>query len=108
MRRAPSCERDNGYSFGSSGRHGITRTLLTRVPYDKDNDREYKIENFAVSSPTGAATKTTSSTDSTNGGRSETTAYRIGDKDKTVDKSETYVLKYDIVGALNPQRDADT
>lgn len=96
------------YSFGSSGRHGIVRTLLTRVPYDKDQDRQYNIKNFAVSSPTGAATKFTSSTDSSNGGRSETTAYRIGDKNKTVGRSETYVLKYDIVGALNPQRAADT
>lgn len=96
------------YSFGSSGRHGITRTLLTRVPYNKGKDREYRIENFTVSSPTGAATKSTSSTDATDGGRSETTAYRIGDKNNTVGKNETYVLKYDIVGALNPQPDADT
>ncbi|MEO6957062.1 MAG: DUF2207 domain-containing protein [Antricoccus sp.] len=96
------------YAFGSSGRHGITRTLLTRVPYDKDQDRQYKIQNFTVSSPTGAATNLSRSSASSNGGRSETTAYRIGDKNKTVDQTETYVLKYDIVGALNPQRAADT
>ena len=91
------------YVFGAGGNHGIIRELLTRTPYDEDRDRRYVIENFMVSSPTGASTEVLLSHRSSTDHRTEYAEYRIGAVTETVDPAETYVLSYDVVGALNAQ-----
>src|SRR6187549_2940619 len=42
------------YDFGPAHRHGIERTIVLRSRYDSGHDREYPIDQIAVSSPTGA------------------------------------------------------
>ncbi|GAB3301964.1 DUF2207 domain-containing protein [Epidermidibacterium keratini] len=96
------------YSFAGYGRHGIYRYLITRGEADADRDRVYEISGFSVSSPTGAPTDVSESTEVADDGRTYYEKYQIGSQDLTVDQAETYVLTYTISGALNPQENADT
>ncbi|PRZ40603.1 putative membrane protein DUF2207 [Antricoccus suffuscus] len=98
------------YEFSGGSRHGIYRNLAIRGPYpgNDNKDREYQIDNFAVSSPTGASTAFKKTVTQSDGGRSATAQYQIGSANQYVDSAETYVLTYDIKGALNPQKNADT
>ncbi len=84
-----------GYDFGPNERHGITRTIPTRVPYDDDSDRVYELSEVAVLSPTGAPDDVERST---SGG---TTTLRIGDPDRTVSGLQDYRITYTVAGALN-------
>ncbi|MEU4294186.1 DUF2207 domain-containing protein [Kribbella sp. NPDC026596] len=90
------------YTFGSTGRHGIYRDLVTREPYTDDDskDQKYEVSNITVHSddaPDEFSTKTTSS----NQGRDETLRIKIGSVDKTISGYDaTYVITYDVRGAL--------
>ncbi|MGH8940199.1 MAG: DUF2207 domain-containing protein, partial [Actinomycetes bacterium] len=83
------------YDFGTNHRHGIFRTMPVRVPYDNDNDRVYRIDDFRVSSPSGAPTDLE---ESESGG---VATYRIGHPDRTVTGRHVYELSYRVDGALN-------
>ncbi len=82
------------YDFGAERRHGIFRTIPTTARYDDDFDRIYELDNVKVTSPTGAPDDV-----KVEGGN--TTTIRIGDPDKTITGPHTYVIDYDIKGALN-------
>ncbi|MFP5282255.1 MAG: DUF2207 domain-containing protein [Actinomycetes bacterium] len=90
------------YRFGpSSGRHGIERYLVTRERYDDDRDAVYRIDNVQVTSPDDVATQYSSRVSETNGGRGEQLRLRIGDPDETIYlDTATYVISYDVAGAL--------
>lgn len=90
------------WRFGdSSGRHGIQRDLVTREKYDADNDAVYDVSNLQVKSPTGASTQTSQSTSDTDGGRTVFLNVKIGDPNRTISAaSVTYVLDYDVAGAM--------
>jgi hypothetical protein len=90
------------YRFTTSqDRHGIFRTIPVRVPFDDDNDRVYRIDDFRVSSPTGAPPGVERSD---SGG---TATFRIGDPDELVSGTQRYVLTYTVHGALNAFPDHD-
>lgn len=86
--------------FGSSsGRHGLERYWVTREPYDNDRDAVYEVRNVRVSSPSGVSTAT-SLTDQ-GSGRNLSLRLRVGDPNRTIyAPTATYVLNYDVVGAL--------
>jgi hypothetical protein len=89
------------YDFGPNERHGIFRTIPTRVPYDRDNDRVYDLGDVHVTSPSGAPTDVDRSS---SGG---TTTLRIGDPDETVSGRQDYVISYTVHDALNAFADHD-
>lgn len=95
------------YRFGeNSGRHGIKRTLLTREP-DGDNKKQdivYDISNIQVSSPDASAKFTTSEAATSSDPRERYLTIQVGDANKKISSATaTYVLSYDIKGALrNP------
>jgi uncharacterized membrane protein YgcG len=83
------------YDFGTNQKHGIFRAIPTKVPFDNDNFRLYRVSDVRVTSPDGAPADVS---------RSEAagvTTLRIGDPDKTVTGRHTYVLHYTVDGALN-------
>lgn len=90
------------YDFaGSPDRHGIDRFLASRFATDTPGqDRVYRYSGIEVESPTGA-----SDLYSTTLGNA--LQIRVGNKNATVSGRQTYVLRYDIDGALNrsPQPD---
>lgn len=91
------------YRFGtSSGRHGIERQLVTREPYDDEQDAVYTISDVDVSSPDPGISTNVDRTDSdSQDGRVVTTTLRIGDADETVSApTATYVIAYDLAGAM--------
>lgn len=96
------------YEFSGGSRHGIYRNLLVRGKYNDNKDRKYQVDNFAVSSPTGASTAYKKTVTDSDGGRTAMAQYQIGSANQYVDSAETYVLTYDIKGALNPQKGADS
>ena len=83
------------YDFGANQRHGILREIPATARYDDKYDRLYRIENVAVTSPDGAPTDVQVS------GVSYVTI-RIGDPNRTISGRHTYVIDYDVVGALSP------
>jgi uncharacterized membrane protein YgcG len=89
------------YDFGPNERHGIFRTVPTRVPFNHDNDRVYDLGDVRVTSPTGAPTDV----DRTSSGG--TTTLRIGDPDATVSGRQDYVISYTVDAALNAFDDHD-
>lgn len=88
------------YRFGSdSGRHGITRTLITREPYDDDNDQVYDIDVQKVTSTSGASAQYSVARDTD--GQEQSMTLMIGDPDtKITAATATYVLEYTVGGAL--------
>ncbi|TDW93478.1 putative membrane protein DUF2207 [Kribbella pratensis] len=91
------------YTFGSTGRHGIYRDLVTREPYKDDDskDQVYQVSNIKVSSPSGAPDEFTEKTFESNKGRYKDLQIKIGSADETISGYEaTYVIKYDVRGAL--------
>src|SRR6478735_7653172 len=85
------------YRFGGgSDRHGIYRYVPVEFPVARDPDhlRVTKISNVRVSSPTGAPTKTEKKVTDRN------LVVRVGDEDRTVSGTETYVIDYDVSGAM--------
>ncbi len=66
------------YDFGTNQKHGIFRAIPTKVPFDNDNFRLYRLSDVRVTSPDGAPTDVS---------RSEAagvTTLRVGDPDKTI------------------------
>ena len=90
------------WRFGDdSGRHGIQRDLVTRERYSDTEDAVYGVDHLEVSSPDSVSTRYATSTSDTDGGRTEELNIRIGDPDRTISASTaTYVLDYDVTGAV--------
>lgn len=83
------------YDFGSNDRHGIIREIPTRVPFDQDRDRVYRVRDIGVMSPSGAPDDVEKSDDS------GYTRLRIGDPDRTITGEHLYEISYVVEGALN-------
>jgi uncharacterized membrane protein YgcG len=90
------------WRFGDdSGRHGIQRDLVTRERYSDTEDAVYAVTNLSVSSPDRVPTQVSTSTTEQDGGRQTFLNVRIGDPDRTINRpTATYVLSYDIAGAV--------
>ena len=91
------------YTFGSTGRHGIYRDLVTREPYvdDDSKDQKYEISNITVDSPSGAPDEFTTETYKYNHDRDQSIQIKIGAEDETISGYDaTYVITYDVRGAL--------
>ncbi|HYP46311.1 MAG TPA: DUF2207 domain-containing protein [Propionibacteriaceae bacterium] len=89
------------YHFGSSGRHGIERVLVTREPQG-DQDAVYDITNVTVTTPDrGVSTRVSRITGTARQGREKQLTLRIGDPDIELSRSTaTYVLSYDVAGTI--------
>jgi len=92
------------YRFGTSAgeRHGIYRNVVVRQAVEgekEDTYRYYALSVVSVTSPTGAP-----STVKLNDVGSST-QIRIGDPDKTVNGSQTYVITYRLANVVNPFED---
>jgi uncharacterized membrane protein YgcG len=89
------------YRFGSSGRHGIERTFVTREKYDEEQDAVYGVSNVQVTSPDPVSTQVSTRTREAQNGREEELTLRIGDANETIQATRaTYVISYDLAGAL--------
>jgi hypothetical protein len=92
------------YHFGTSGRHGIYRNLVTREKYkdDTSKDQKYEVSNIKVSSQTpGVSSDFTEDTTRSEGQRDESLQIKIGSADRTISGTDaTYVIQYDVRGAL--------
>jgi len=83
------------YDFGTTpDRHGILRFLDSHFIQSSTQDRVYSYTNLHVSSPTGASTLFSTSTQ-------QDVLVQVGNKNATLSGKQTYVLSYDIHGALN-------
>jgi uncharacterized membrane protein YgcG len=83
------------YDFGTTpDRHGILRFLDSHFMQSSTQDRVYEYTNLHVSSPTGASTLFSTSTQ-------QDVLVQVGNKKATLSGKQTYVLSYDIHGALN-------
>jgi hypothetical protein len=82
------------YDFGGNQKHGIVRTIPDRFRYNDESDRIYPIG--AVSVTRDGAGEPASISDQ-NGHET----FKIGDAQKTVTGSHTYVIRYTVQGALN-------
>ena len=89
------------WRFGaSSGRHGITRTLITREPDGNDYDMVYRIDQIRVSSPDPQVATDLETTEQ-GGGREQYLQLRIGSPNRTVSSdTATYVISYRVLGLL--------
>jgi Predicted membrane protein (DUF2207) C-terminal domain/Predicted membrane protein (DUF2207) N-terminal domain len=101
------------YTFTDQS-HGIFRNIPNRYPVDlafapkKGNseidetyDRVIRIEDFSVSSPSGAPTAVQRTQEGNQ------LVYRVGDPDRTISGPQSYLLTYHVVGALNSFDDQD-
>ncbi len=96
------------WQFGSdSGRHGIKRYLVVREPWadeqgkDTDQDAVYTLSNVKVTSPDGVNTDVSRADSSSEKGREVETTLTIGSGSETVSSpTATYVISYDVAGAL--------
>lgn len=77
------------YDFGTNARHGIYRKILYSVPAGDDRRQEMDVTGIRASSPDGAPAQT----DVTDDGKYQ--EVRIGDPDRTVTGTHTYVIDYD-------------
>ena len=86
--------------FGpNSGRHGYERYLVTREPFDDDQDMSYEVTNIQVASPSDVSTAWQVSNYS-NTERESVMRIRIGDANRTIrTPTATYVLSSDVRGA---------
>ncbi len=82
------------YDFGGNSRHGILRTIPVRFRYDDTHDRLYPIDALTVSRD-GTAEPSTQDTSS------GTLTIKIGDPNRTLTGSHSYVIGYTVRGALN-------
>jgi uncharacterized membrane protein YgcG len=90
------------YEFGSSGRHGIYRNLITREPWKDDDskDQEYRISDITVHSD-DAPDEFDTSTEKSSSQRDQSIQIKIGSADETIPgRQATYVIEYDVRGAL--------
>ncbi|MDO5534635.1 MAG: DUF2207 domain-containing protein [Propionibacteriaceae bacterium] len=84
--------------FGQPGRRGIQLALATRERWSLTHDVVYGITDVEVSSPTGAPDAVTSR--SHDEGRSTWLNVRVGDGTPVEGLEHTYVLTYELSGAL--------
>ena len=82
-------------TFGSTG-HGPYIWFLTRQKYDSSHDRLYTYDNFRVSSPTGAPAQFDAITERND------IQLKIGDPNRVVSGTQTYVVTYTLQGVVNP------
>ena len=82
------------YDFGGNQKHGIIRTIPDRFRYNDESDRIYPISAVSVTRD-GASDPVNISEQ--NGHET----FKIGNPDKTVTGSHTYVIRYTVQGALN-------
>jgi Predicted membrane protein (DUF2207) len=83
------------YDFGSTpDRHGILRFLDSHFVENSTQDRVYKYTDLRVSSPTGASALFSTATQ-------EDVLIQVGNSNATLAGKQTYILSYDIHGALN-------
>ena len=83
------------YDFGSQSRRGIFRVIPVIDRFDETFDREIRINDVNVSSPSGAPSQLSIET---SGGAER---FRIGDPNRTVTGVQTYLIQYTVVGAMN-------
>jgi hypothetical protein len=84
------------YTFPpGEARHGIFRVLPVRYRYDDEHDRVIPVTIIGVASPSGAPSEFTTSRSGAN------VHVRIGDPDRTITGTHTYVIRYAVEGALN-------
>lgn len=85
------------YDFaGAPEKHGIDRFLASRFATDAEGqDRVYRYSNIEVSSTTEASALFSTKLDNA-------LQIRVGNKNAEVNGKQTYVIAYDIDGALNP------
>jgi uncharacterized membrane protein YgcG len=90
------------YDFGSTDdTHGIDRFLASRFETDTTGtDRVYAYSHITVSSPTGASALFSTSL-------LNYLQVRVGNANANVGGKQTYVLDYDITGALNRTKQTD-
>lgn len=88
------------YDFGGRARHGITREIPVKYPYDRDHDRITPLTVRSVGSPDAPAQYTVDNA----GG---TVTIKIGDPDRTVSGVHAYTLTYLVRGAMNAFADHD-
>jgi hypothetical protein len=82
------------YDFGADQRHGIIRRIPAVFRYDGTHDRVYPIADVEVTVDGGAVAVERS----TDGGDQ---VFRIGNPDRTITGTHTYVIAYTVDGVLN-------
>jgi Predicted membrane protein (DUF2207) len=82
------------YDFGDQQKHGIYRYIPVVYPQDSQHNRVIKIRNLSVSSADAPAQTQTKTQDGN-------LVVRIGDPNQTVTGEHTYVITYNVVGAMN-------
>jgi len=97
------------WRFGAdSGRHGILRHLITREKFTETEDAVFDVANLRVSSPDRVSTQVSTTTTEQDDGRTEALTIRIGDPDRTISRATaTYLLSYDVTGAMRSFADYD-
>ncbi len=88
------------YDFGSSERHGIFRDLVRQERYDSENDRTYDIDVTGVTIDGGSVPVE-------EGSEGSYLRLRIGDPDSTVTGQHTYMISYEVRGAITPFSEHD-
>jgi uncharacterized membrane protein YgcG len=89
------------YDFaGESGKHGIFRYLYSHFPGPHGQDRIYDYTNIQVTSPSGASALFSTATQSS-------VEIKVGNANATLMGKQTYVISYDIRGALNATKQTD-
>ena len=76
-------------------KHGILRKIPVRVPYSGTHDRRYPVSNVRVTGSPGTPVDT--EIEDEKGYR----VVRVGDPDRTITGRHTYVITYDLDGAIN-------
>jgi hypothetical protein len=83
------------YDFADAAdKHGIFRFLDSHFPTDGGQDRVYRYTNVHVTSPTGASTLFSTASQNS-------LEIKVGNQNATLGGKQTYVISYDIHGALN-------
>ena len=90
------------YDFGSNERHGIFRDIPTRFPFDDKHERVYPLHVRSVTADPESTPTDTKVSEVDN-----FTRIRIGDPDVTITGQHTYVITYEVEGALNHFDDHD-
>ena len=90
------------YDFGSNERHGIFRDIPTRFPFDSEHERVYPLHVRSVTADPESTPTDTKVSEVDN-----VTRIRIGDPDVTITGQHTYVITYEVEGALNHFEDHD-
>ncbi|HEY4268749.1 MAG TPA: DUF2207 domain-containing protein [Galbitalea sp.] len=89
------------YDFADEpAKHGIFRYLYSRFPAPEGKDRVYEYTNIHVSSPTGASALFSTA-------KQASVEIKVGNENATLNGKQTYVISYDIRGALNASKQDD-